>query len=70
MPAQRGKFLSTLIALNACGISFATLALAFSRDIERALGRFPDWFNSFMLIFLLARLVALSGIPVGWARPP
>lgn len=36
------------------------MGLVFDRDIERALGYFPDWFNLFLVAFLLARLTALS----------
>ncbi len=62
MQAPRGKFLSGLIVLNASAISLVTLELVFSRDIERALGYFPDWFNAFLIVFLLARLITLSAI--------
>ena len=62
MKAKRGRSLSGLILLNGLAISFATLALVFSQDIERALGYFPSWFNPFLIVFLIARLIALSAI--------
>jgi hypothetical protein len=62
MQTPRGKFLSGLIVLNASAISLATLALLFNRNIERALGSFPNWFNPFLVVFLLARLVTLFAI--------
>lgn len=62
MQAQRGGFLSGLIWINGLAISFATLVLMFSRDIKNALGSFPSWFNPFLAVFLIARLIALSAI--------
>jgi hypothetical protein len=59
MEAQRGKFLTGLIIVFALAITLATLALIFIRDLQRALGSFPDWFNLFLVAFLLARLIAL-----------
>lgn len=62
MQAQRGGFLSGLILINGLAISFATLVLMFSGDIKNALGTFPSWFNPFLVVFLIARLIALSAI--------
>ncbi len=62
MQAQRGKFLSVLIVLNASAITFASLALIFSPDLVRVLGPFPDWFNPFVGVLLLGRLIALAAI--------
>jgi len=62
MQSQRGRFLSGLIFLNGLAISFVTLALVFSRDTERVLGYFPSWFNPFLVVFLFARLIALTAI--------
>jgi hypothetical protein len=59
---SRGMFLSGLILFFASAISLATLALIASPGIDRAFGHFPDWFNAFLVIFLLARLLALSAI--------
>ncbi|MGE5221807.1 MAG: hypothetical protein ACM3PY_05180 [Omnitrophica WOR_2 bacterium] len=59
MQAQRGKFLSGLILVFGLAITLATLALIFIQDLVRALGSFPDWFNLFLVAFLLARLIAL-----------
>ena len=46
----------------AFAITVASLGLIFSRDLERALGPFPDWFNPFLVVFLLARLITLAAI--------
>ena len=59
---QRGRFLSGLIIVNGLAISFATFALIFSRDTQRALGSFPSWFNPFLVVFLIARLITLAVI--------
>ena len=60
----RGTFLSVLIVAMASAITMGSLALIVSRDlIERwGLGSFPDWFNPFVIVFVLARLVALAAI--------
>lgn len=63
MQAARGKFLSGLIVLHAFAITLASLALVFSRDLlNMAPGSLPDWFNLFVVVFLFARLIALSAI--------
>ena len=62
MRTSRGIFLSALVLFFASAISLATLALIANRGIERALGHFSGWFNAFLVIFLLARLLALSAI--------
>ncbi len=63
MQAPRGKFLSGLIVLNAIAITLASLGLVFGRDfIEKLLGAFPDWFTAFVVVFTLARLIALAAI--------
>lgn len=62
MQAQRGKFLSGLIVAFAAAISVVTLALIFDQALVTALGSLPDWFNPFLVAFLIARLAALSAI--------
>lgn len=62
MQAKPGRFLSGLILIFGAAITFATLVLVFRPDIERMLGDFPNWFNPFLVIFLVARLTALTAI--------
>ncbi len=62
MQVQRGILLSALIVLFASAISLVTLAFIFIPVIETELGYLPDWFNSFLAVFLLARLLALWAI--------
>jgi hypothetical protein len=50
--------------LFAFAISLATLVLMTSQFLKSRLGPFPSWFNALLVVFLVARLVALSGI---WA---
>ena len=63
-PAQargsRGSFLSVLIVAFASAISLATAGLLFSRDLRGALGYLPGWFDPFLVVFLLARLITLG----------
>lgn len=59
---QRGKFLSGLILIFALAISVATLGLIFVPAVVRALGSLPDWFNPFLVVFLVARLIALAAV--------
>lgn len=62
MYAKLGRFLSLLILIFAAAITLATLVLVFRRDIAGMLGNFPNWFNPFLVIFLLVRLIALFAI--------
>jgi hypothetical protein len=63
-PAQahgpRGKFLSVLIVANASALLLATAGLLFSRDLRGVLGFLPGWFDPFLVVLLLARLIALG----------
>ncbi len=62
MKVQRGTFLSVLIVAFAAAISLVTVAFIFIPGIEVKLGSLPDWFNLFLVPFLLVRLVALYAI--------
>ena len=62
MQPRRGRFLSILIELFASAITLVTLVLVVRPDVESALGSLPHWFNSFLVAFLAARLLALAAI--------
>jgi len=58
----RGRFLSSLIVGMAFAISIATFVLLFDENVRTLLGTIPNWFNGFLVVFLLARLSALMAI--------
>ena len=62
MQAKPGKFLSGLILGFGIAISFASFILIFRPDIGRRLGYFPNWFNLYLIMLLIARLTALFAI--------
>ncbi len=62
MEKSRGVFLSVLIVFMAAAITLATLALALVPGVQSVLGTFPAWFNAFLVVFLLARLIGLAAI--------
>ncbi len=55
-------FLPSLIVINALAISVATIFLVLDQGLRNSLGYVPGWFNPFLIIFLLARLIALYAI--------
>ncbi len=55
-------FLSSLIVINALAISVATVFLVLDQGFRNSLGYFPGWISPFLIVFLLARLVALYTI--------
>ncbi len=55
-------FLSSLIVINGFAISVATAFLVLDQDFRRSLGYVPSWFGPFLIVFLLARLIALYAI--------
>ncbi len=67
MDDRRGTYLTYLILIFAAAISFATLLLILSPSLERSLGYLPVWFDPFLMIFLLLRLIALFAI-WNWRR--
>ena len=62
MQIPRGRFLSSLIVGMAFAISIATFVLLFDENVRTLLGTIPNWFNGFLVVFLLARLSALMAI--------
>ena len=60
--ARRGGFLSAVIILFGSAIAFVTLAFILDPRVEMSLGCFPEWFNAFLAVYLIGRLVALSVI--------
>ena len=62
MKAQKGVFLSSLIVIFGLAISFATVFLILDQDFRNSLGYLPGWFSIFLIVFLLARWIALYAI--------
>ncbi len=55
-------FLGILIVVNGLAITIATALLVLDPGLRDAFGSFPGWFSAFLVVFLLARLIALYAI--------
>lgn len=62
MESQKGTFLSALIVSFGLAIITASVFLIIDRGMRNALGILPGWFNFYVIILLLARLIALISI--------